>query len=94
MELKYNVTRNGSIPFDPTEIVIRVNDNVGDDEVSLTVRLTEYVNGGTTVQETTRNYPRSFKACITGFDTDTMTPEIDTTILNTILAGFNLSLQA
>ena len=94
MELKYNVTRDSSIAFDPTEIIIRVNDNVEPDLVSLTVRLIEYVNGGTTVQETTRNYPRSFKQCITGINTDTLEPIIDTEILDTILGQFNLTLSA
>ena len=89
---KYNITKtDGSITY--TELDIYKGEVSNDMVWIRTVELARH-NGGETIRTTEKPYPLSVLQAFTGvYDPVTDKPEIDLTILGTILQTFGITLQ-
>lgn len=89
---KFNITKvDGSVTYTELEIW---KGQVTETEVWIRTLETEYHNGGTTLRETARFYPISFLDAFTGvYNPITDKPEINLTVLQTILTQFGITLH-
>lgn len=89
---KFNITKvDGSVTYTELEIW---KGQVTETGVWIRTLETGYHNGGTTLRETARFYPISFLDAFTGvYNPITDKPEINLTVLQTILTQFGITLH-
>ncbi len=89
---KYNITKtDGSVSYTELEIY---KDRVSDNSVLIRTVETGYHNGGSTVRDTTKEYPLAVLTAFTGeYDPVTDKPVIDIVVLGSILQTFGITLQ-
>ena len=89
---KFNITKtDGSVTY--TELDIYKDEVEGNSVLIKTIE-TGYHNGGATIRTTEKPYPLSVLQAFTGvYDPVTDKPEIDLTVLGTILQTFGITLQ-
>ena len=89
---KFDITKvDGTVTYTELEIW---KGYVTDTVVFLRTIETSKHNGGTTIRETAKEYPISFLSAFTGvYNPVTDKPEIDLTILGTILTNFGITLH-
>lgn len=98
MTLNFNVRSTKDFKFNPTQLIIDILHSVPEvdnDLIRIQTTSTHTLSDGTGSIVETRHLkvPKTFLDVLNGFDTITMEPTYDITLLNGILSTFNLELN-